>query len=287
MGLEQLKDFILRSIGECRRRVQKVYYRFPHDVDGIFHFKIFCLRYDDDVARIRDWHIHLGTFPLLELYAILIDEGDSSEADSQSGGGVNRNIRRLMVDLNRLPEGSSEGSIPDSNIPMPEILDSHDESVVRDPATHDYQLNHDSDDDQEDNESIVVPQVEEDDDEEEDEVEEQGGGPDDDPVDEFEVGQQLDDKEAVLMAVKTYSIRRAVEYKILESDRLKYAVKCANFGQVCQWALRVTYRRRLEKWEVRRYNGPHSCQARPPPVGLKGYSRCDIFDGPIGSEHKH
>ncbi|MED6199660.1 hypothetical protein PIB30_078002 [Stylosanthes scabra] len=230
MGLEQLKAFILRFIGEHRRRVQKVYYRFPHEVNGIFHFKRyrFRLRYDDDVARIRDWHIHLGIFPLLELYAILIDEGNGSEAGSQSGGGVSRNIRRLMVDLNRLPEGSNEGSIPDSNTPMAEILDSHDESVVGDPATHDYQLNHDSDNDQEDNEPVVVAQGEEDDEEEEDKVEEQGGGPDDDPVDEFEVGQQFDDKEAVLIAVKTYSIRRAVEYKILESDRLKYAVQCAS-----------------------------------------------------------
>ncbi|MED6181893.1 hypothetical protein PIB30_023562 [Stylosanthes scabra] len=111
MGLEQLKAFTLRSIREHKRRVQKVYYRFPHEVDGIFHFK-------------------------------------SSEADSQSGGGVSRNIRRLMVDLNRLPKGSSEGSIPNSNIPMAEILDSHDESVVGDPATHD---------DQKDNEPVVVP----------------------------------------------------------------------------------------------------------------------------------
>ncbi|MED6181699.1 hypothetical protein PIB30_021800 [Stylosanthes scabra] len=114
---------------------------------------------------------------------------------------------------------------------MTEILDSHDESVVGDPATHDYQLNHDSDNDQEDNEPIVVPQGEEDD---KDEVKEQGGGPDDDPVDEFEVSPQFDDKEAVLMAVKTYNIRRAVEYKILESDRLKYAEQCANFGPLCQ-----------------------------------------------------
>ncbi|MED6114459.1 hypothetical protein PIB30_080402, partial [Stylosanthes scabra] len=151
MGLEQLKAFILRSIGEHKRRVQKVYYKFPHEVDGIFHFK------------------RLG-----ELYAVWIDEGNSSEADSQSGGGVSRNIRRLMVDLNRLPEGSSEGSIPDSNIPMAEILDSHDESVVGHRATHDYQLNHDSDNEQEDNELVVVPQGEEDDEEEEDEVDEQG-----------------------------------------------------------------------------------------------------------------
>ncbi|MED6109661.1 hypothetical protein PIB30_035738 [Stylosanthes scabra] len=155
MGLEQLKAFILRSIGDQRRRV-------------------FRLCYDDDVAHIRDWHIHLGTIHLLELYVILIDERNSLEADSQSNGGVSRNIRRLMVDLNRLSEGSSEGSIPDSNIPMAEILGSHDESVVGDPVTHDYQLNHDSDNDQEDNEPVVVPQGVEDDEEEEDEVEEQG-----------------------------------------------------------------------------------------------------------------
>ncbi|MED6189781.1 hypothetical protein PIB30_099329, partial [Stylosanthes scabra] len=228
--------------------------------------------YDEDVALIRDWHIHLVVIPLLELYALLIDEGNSSEADSQSGGGASRNIRRLMLDLNRMLEGSSEGSIPASNLPMANMVDSHDESVVEDPTTHDYQLNHDSDNEQEDNEPVVVPQGEDDDEEEEDEVEEEGvyffpqsqpayaqpaiihqyehaphfrslnleamnlgsygfqGGPDDDPVDEFEVGQQFEDKEAVLLAVKTYSIRRVVEYKILESDRLKYSVQYTNFG---------------------------------------------------------
>ncbi|MED6148693.1 hypothetical protein PIB30_055270 [Stylosanthes scabra] len=49
------------------------------------------------------------------------------------------------------------------------------------------------------------------------------GGPDDNPTTEFEVGQQFENKEDVLMAVKTYSIRKQ------------------------------------EKWEVTRYNGPHSC----------------------------
>ncbi|MED6197367.1 hypothetical protein PIB30_055833 [Stylosanthes scabra] len=54
------------------------------------------------------------------------------------------------------------------------------------------------------------------------------------------------------------SIRRAVEYKILESDRLKYAVQCAQFGSVCWWSICISYRRKQKKWEVRRYNGPHS-----------------------------
>ncbi|MED6176047.1 hypothetical protein PIB30_084204 [Stylosanthes scabra] len=176
MGLEQLKDFILRSIGEDhRKRVQKIYYRYPHEADGIFYFKRFRLRYDEDVALIRDWHIHLSVIPLLELYALLIDEGNSSEADSQSGGGARRNIRRLMLDLNRMPEGSSEGSIPTSNLPMADMVDSHDESVVGDPTTHDYQLNHDFDNDQEDNEPVVVPQGEDDDEEEEEEEDEVEG----------------------------------------------------------------------------------------------------------------
>ncbi|MED6143950.1 hypothetical protein PIB30_010904 [Stylosanthes scabra] len=146
-----------------------------------------------------------------------------------------------MLDLNRMPQGSSEGSIPFSNEPVANVLDN--------------------------NELLKFPHEDEDDDEEEEDDEEVQGvnyfeqtqpvyaqpaisrpydhpahfrsfnfdamnqgsyefqdGPDDDPVDEFEVGQELADKEAAVIAVKTNSIRRAVEYKILESDRLKYAV---------------------------------------------------------------
>ncbi|MED6111988.1 hypothetical protein PIB30_057466 [Stylosanthes scabra] len=255
------------------------------------------LRSNEDVALIRDWHIHLDVIPLLELYALLIDEGNSSEADSQSGGGASRNIRQMMLDLNRMPEGSSEGSIPASNLPMADMVDSHAESVVGDPTTHDYQLNHDSDNDQEDNETVVIPQGEDDDEEEEDEVEEEGpaiirqydhaphfrslnleamnlgsygfqGGPDDDPVDEFEVGQQFEDKEAVLLAVKTYSIRRAVEYKILESDRLKYSVQCTNFGQLPVGPSRILSQKigEIGGKEIQRPSFLYAnlCKARPP-----------------------
>ncbi|MED6182606.1 hypothetical protein PIB30_030086 [Stylosanthes scabra] len=142
-----------------------------------------------------------------------------------------------------MPEGSSETSVPFSNEPVADVLNSHDESVVGDPTTHSYLLNHDSDNDGEDNELLEFPHEDEDVDEEEDDDEEvqgtaisrpydhlahfrslnlgamnQGshgfqGGPDDDPVDEFEVGQEFADKEAAVIAVKTYSIRRAVEYK--------------------------------------------------------------------------
>ncbi|MED6224263.1 hypothetical protein PIB30_082344 [Stylosanthes scabra] len=80
-----------------------------------------------------------------------------------------RNIRRLMLDLNRQPEGSSEDSILFSNQPVADVVDSHDESVVGDPTAHPYLLNHDSANDDVDNEPAVLPQEEEEDDEEEEE----------------------------------------------------------------------------------------------------------------------
>ncbi|MED6217786.1 hypothetical protein PIB30_020755 [Stylosanthes scabra] len=58
-----------------RKRVRKVYYRYPHYVDGTLYFKRFRLGDDTDVALIRDWHLHLAIIPLLELYALLTDEG--------------------------------------------------------------------------------------------------------------------------------------------------------------------------------------------------------------------
>ncbi|MED6206820.1 hypothetical protein PIB30_030266 [Stylosanthes scabra] len=178
MGLQQLKDFILRSIGQDhRKRIWQVYYRYPHYIDGTLYFKRFRLGDDTNVALIRDWHLHLAVILLLELYALLTDEGNNSEADSQSGrgGGVARNIRRSMLDLNRMPEGSSEGSVPFSDEPVADVVDSHDESVVGDPSTHSYLLSHDSDNDGEDNEPLDISHEDEDDDEEEEDDEEVQG----------------------------------------------------------------------------------------------------------------
>ncbi|KAL4395822.1 hypothetical protein AHAS_Ahas01G0030300 [Arachis hypogaea] len=46
------------------------------------------------------------------------------------------------------------------------------------------------------------------------------GGPKEDLSNKFEVGQQFQNKEEVMLAVKRYSIRVAAEYKIVESDQL-------------------------------------------------------------------
>ncbi|MED6199217.1 hypothetical protein PIB30_073850 [Stylosanthes scabra] len=195
-----------------------------------------------------------STIILLELLVVLVDIGGSSASkvglDTQSSRAAGTNIRRLMVDL---------------NMPL-EDFESHERSMARDPAMHSYYPDFDGE------EVEVEPVTVEVEDEEEPnyftheqlsltqpaiterydhpshfttlslgvirpDVSYGQGGPDDDPTSEFEIGQQFDNKEVVLIAIKIYSIRRAVEYKILESDQLKYSVKCTQFGSGCEWSI--------------------------------------------------
>ncbi|XP_015951626.1 uncharacterized protein LOC107476341 [Arachis duranensis] len=78
---------------------------------------------------------------------------------------------------------------------------------------------------------------------------------------EFQIGQSFQNKEEVMLSVKDYNIRRGVEYRVIESDHLKYHGKCKEFGKGCTWLIRVALRARKGTWEVWRYNGPHTCLA--------------------------
>ncbi|XP_072058076.1 uncharacterized protein [Arachis hypogaea] len=80
-------------------------------------------------------------------------------------------------------------------------------------------------------------------------------------VTEFQVGQSFHSKEEVVLTVKDYSIRRGVEYRVMESDHFKYHGRCNEFGKGCTWMIRISLRARKGTWEVRRYNGPHTCLA--------------------------
>ncbi|RYR53877.1 hypothetical protein Ahy_A06g029121 isoform A [Arachis hypogaea] len=58
---------------------------------------------------------------------------------------------------------------------------------------------------------------------------------------EFQVGQQFQDKDQALLSVNTY------------------VGKCSEFGST--WLIRLSLRQRKGIWEVKRYNGPHTCLA--------------------------
>ncbi|XP_015962297.1 uncharacterized protein LOC107486259 [Arachis duranensis] len=80
-------------------------------------------------------------------------------------------------------------------------------------------------------------------------------------ITEFQVGQQFQDKDEALLSVKTYSIRRGVQYKVVESDYHRYVGKCSEFGNGCTWLISLSLRQCKGIWEVKRYNGPHTCLA--------------------------
>ncbi|RYR12817.1 hypothetical protein Ahy_B04g070154 isoform I [Arachis hypogaea] len=67
---------------------------------------------------------------------------------------------------------------------------------------------------------------------------------------EFQVGQQFQDKDEVLLSVKTYSIRRGIQYKVIESDYRRYVGKCYEFGNGCTWLIRLSLRQRKGIWEL-------------------------------------
>ncbi|XP_016195644.1 uncharacterized protein LOC107636663 [Arachis ipaensis] len=69
---------------------------------------------------------------------------------------------------------------------------------------------------------------------------------------EFQIGQSFQNKDEAVLSVKDYSIRRGVEYRVLESDHLKYHGKCKEFGKGCSWLIRISLRARKGTWEVRR-----------------------------------
>ncbi|MED6114988.1 hypothetical protein PIB30_085830 [Stylosanthes scabra] len=67
---------------------------------------------------------------------------------------------------------------------------------------------------------------------------------------EFQIGHRFSTREAVHMAVKNYNIRRASEYRVVESGPDKYVCRCKRYDAGCPWSLRVALRTNLGYWYV-------------------------------------
>nr|XP_025674200.1 uncharacterized protein LOC112773381 [Arachis hypogaea] len=55
---------------------------------------------------------------------------------------------------------------------------------------------------------------------------------------EFAIGMEFSSREAVMMAVKDYTIRRGVDYRVYESEPLTFYAKCTQYGSGCDWLIR-------------------------------------------------
>ncbi|MED6212196.1 hypothetical protein PIB30_080881 [Stylosanthes scabra] len=208
-SLVALKNFIAHAIGvQDTKRVTKIYYRYPMEVDGNFQFKSnegFNYGVDSEPPQgtlPEEFESHKGSVagdPMTEPFHLDPDQDDGRDEDEKE-------LNSFRI---------SQVSLAQPAISQPYEYPDHFSTLNLNAMNSDVCLGQ--------------------------------GGPDDDPTAEFEVGQQFENKEEVLMAVKTYSIRRAVQFKILESDQLKYAVRCSEFGKGCEWNIRVSYPRKQEK----------------------------------------
>ncbi|KAL4276825.1 hypothetical protein AHAS_Ahas20G0245900 [Arachis hypogaea] len=76
---------------------------------------------------------------------------------------------------------------------------------------------------------------------------------------EFAVGMEFSSREAVIKAIKEYTIRRSVDNRVYESEPLTFYAKCTQYGSGCDWLIRVSLISRKYCWIIRRYNGSHTC----------------------------
>ncbi|XP_016172613.1 uncharacterized protein LOC107615005 [Arachis ipaensis] len=56
---------------------------------------------------------------------------------------------------------------------------------------------------------------------------------------EFAVGMEFSSREAVIKAIKEYTIRRSVDYRVYESEPLTFYAKCIQYGSGCDWLIRA------------------------------------------------
>ncbi|RYR32981.1 hypothetical protein Ahy_A10g047510 [Arachis hypogaea] len=75
---------------------------------------------------------------------------------------------------------------------------------------------------------------------------------------EFAVGMEFSSREAVIKAIKEYTIRRSVDYRVYEFEPLTFYAKCTQYGSGCDWLIQVSMISWKYCWVIRRYNGSHT-----------------------------
>ncbi|XP_025664296.1 uncharacterized protein [Arachis hypogaea] len=81
-----------------------------------------------------------------------------------------------------------------------------------------------------------------------------------DPEDgEFRIGMEYSSRKSVVAAIRSYTISRGVDYNVYEFEPLTFYAKCKMYGHGCDWLIRASLIRKKGSWEIRRYNGRHTC----------------------------
>ncbi|XP_057720191.1 uncharacterized protein LOC130934661 [Arachis stenosperma] len=76
---------------------------------------------------------------------------------------------------------------------------------------------------------------------------------------EFSVRMEFGSRELVISAIKSYTISRGVDYTVYELELQTFYAKYKGYGAGCDWLIRASLIRKKACWEIRRYNGKHTC----------------------------
>ncbi|XP_020989460.2 uncharacterized protein LOC107470969 [Arachis duranensis] len=76
---------------------------------------------------------------------------------------------------------------------------------------------------------------------------------------EFQIGMEYSSRKSVIAAIRSFTIARGVDYEVYESEPQTFYAKCNMYGRGCDWLIRASLIRKKGCWEIRRYNGRHTC----------------------------
>ncbi|XP_016199073.2 uncharacterized protein LOC107640037 [Arachis ipaensis] len=76
---------------------------------------------------------------------------------------------------------------------------------------------------------------------------------------EFRIEMEYSSRKTVVAAIRSYTIARGVDYDVYESEPQTFYAKCKMYGCGCDWLIRASLIRKKGCWEIRRYNGRHTC----------------------------
>ncbi|PPD72415.1 hypothetical protein GOBAR_DD30680 [Gossypium barbadense] len=77
--------------------------------------------------------------------------------------------------------------------------------------------------------------------------------------DELFIGQRFSCKEECVYAIKRYSMKISVDYKVSVSTPTIYVGECWKAAEGCNWRVRVAFIKSSQMWEIRKFVGPHIC----------------------------
>ncbi|QHN88568.1 uncharacterized protein DS421_16g564570 [Arachis hypogaea] len=81
-----------------------------------------------------------------------------------------------------------------------------------------------------------------------------------DPEDgEFRIGMEYSSRKSVVATIRSCTISRGVDYNVYESEPLTFYAKCMTYERGRDWFIRASLIRKKGCWEIRRYNGWHTC----------------------------